>query len=77
MTQRKVLLIGWDAADWNVARPLVEAGKMPALKRLMDAGVSGNLATIRPVLSPMLWPKYGEASKRRLRAVVEMRRLGP
>lgn len=53
--RRKVLLIGWDAADWNVARPLLEQGKMPALKRLMDAGVWGDLATIRPVLSPMLW----------------------
>lgn len=52
---RKVLLIGWDAADWSVARPLLEQGKMPALKRLMDAGVWGDLATIRPVLSPMLW----------------------
>ncbi len=52
---RKVLLIGWDAADWNVARPLIEQGKMPALKRLMDSGVWGDLATIRPVLSPMLW----------------------
>ena len=52
---RKVLLIGWDAADWNVAHPLIEQGKMPALKRLMDSGVWGDLATIRPVLSPMLW----------------------
>ncbi len=52
---RKVLLIGWDAADWSVARPLLAQGKMPALKRLMDAGVWGDLATIRPVLSPMLW----------------------
>ncbi|MEM0965768.1 MAG: alkaline phosphatase family protein [Verrucomicrobiota bacterium] len=55
MPERKVLLIGWDAADWNVALPLVEQGKMPALKRLMDEGVWGNLATVRPVLSPMLW----------------------
>ncbi|MBW7896736.1 MAG: alkaline phosphatase family protein [Opitutaceae bacterium] len=52
---RKVLLIGWDAADWNVARPLLEQGKLPALQRLMAAGVWGDLATIRPVLSPMLW----------------------
>jgi predicted AlkP superfamily phosphohydrolase/phosphomutase/tetratricopeptide (TPR) repeat protein len=55
MPDRKVLLIGWDAADWNIARPLIEQGKMPALKQLMDEGVWGNLATIRPVLSPMLW----------------------
>jgi predicted Zn-dependent protease len=52
---RKLLLIGWDAADWSVARPLMEAGKMPNLQRLCDGGVHGKLATIRPVLSPMLW----------------------
>ncbi|MEO0514950.1 MAG: alkaline phosphatase family protein [Planctomycetota bacterium] len=52
---KRVLLIGWDAADWNFLRPLISAGKMPALARLIENGVSGNLATIRPILSPMLW----------------------
>lgn len=55
MAQNKLLLIGWDAADWKVARPLMDAGKMPALKRLTEEGSWGNLATIRPILSPMLW----------------------
>ncbi len=54
-TKRKLLLIGWDAADWKVALPLVEQGKMPHLKALMQRGVWGRNATIRPVLSPMLW----------------------
>ena len=51
----RVLLIGWDAADWKVIRPLLEAGQMPNLQRLMLQGVHGNLATIYPPLSPMLW----------------------
>lgn len=58
MTERlakKVLLIGWDAADWRVIHPLLEAGKMPALQGLIERGVMGNLATLHPVLSPMLW----------------------
>jgi tetratricopeptide (TPR) repeat protein len=52
---RKVLLIGWDAADWKVIMPLVDAGKMPNLARLIEEGVCGNMATLQPVLSPMLW----------------------
>ena len=52
---RKVLLIGWDAADWKVLHPLLDAGKMPALSRLIDRGVMGNLATLDPPFSPMLW----------------------
>jgi predicted AlkP superfamily phosphohydrolase/phosphomutase/tetratricopeptide (TPR) repeat protein len=49
------MLIGWDAADWKVIRPLLQAGEMPNLARLMASGVHGNLATIYPPLSPMLW----------------------
>jgi predicted AlkP superfamily phosphohydrolase/phosphomutase/tetratricopeptide (TPR) repeat protein len=52
---RKVLVIGWDAADWRAIRPLLEQGKMPNLQRMMDEGVHGNNATLTPVLSPMLW----------------------
>jgi predicted AlkP superfamily phosphohydrolase/phosphomutase/tetratricopeptide (TPR) repeat protein len=52
---KRVLLIGWDAADWKVIRPLLADGKLPTLARLIDGGVSGNLATIQPMLSPMLW----------------------
>jgi hypothetical protein len=44
-----VLLAGWDAADWNVIHPLLIAGEMPNLARLMASGVSGNLATIYPL----------------------------
>jgi predicted AlkP superfamily phosphohydrolase/phosphomutase/tetratricopeptide (TPR) repeat protein len=55
MLKRRVLLIGWDAADWKVIRQLLQAGEMPNLARLMAAGVHGNLATIYPPLSPMLW----------------------
>jgi len=51
----RVLLIGWDAADWKVIQPLLAAGQMPNLARLMAGGVHGNLATLYPVLSPMLW----------------------
>jgi len=52
---KKVLLIGWDGADWQIIRPLIEQGKMPTLQGLLNRGVSGNLATIQPILSPMLW----------------------
>ena len=52
---KKVLLIGWDSADWEMIDPLLQSGQMPALAQLLKGGVRGNLATIQPVLSPMLW----------------------
>jgi predicted AlkP superfamily phosphohydrolase/phosphomutase/tetratricopeptide (TPR) repeat protein len=52
---KKVLLIGWDAADWKLINPLLDKGWMPSLNGLIEGGVMGNLATLRPILSPMLW----------------------
>lgn len=51
----KVLLIGWDAADWKIINPLLDQGLMPTLDDFVNQGVMGNLATLRPILSPMLW----------------------
>ncbi|ETR71293.1 MAG: hypothetical protein OMM_02601 [Candidatus Magnetoglobus multicellularis str. Araruama] len=52
---KKLLLIGWDGADWDVINPLIDAGKMPNLNYLVDNGVVGDLTTLYPELSPMLW----------------------
>lgn len=51
----KVLLIGWDAADWKLINPLLDQGLMPTLDDFINHGVMGNLASLRPMLSPMLW----------------------
>jgi predicted AlkP superfamily phosphohydrolase/phosphomutase len=51
----KVLLVGWDAADWKIIHPLMDQGKMPTVQRIVEQGAMANLATLHPVLSPMLW----------------------
>ena len=53
--RKRVLLIGWDAADWKVIHPLMDAGKMPHLKRLVESGSMAQIATLHPALSPLLW----------------------
>ena len=70
---KKLLLIGWDAADWKVIDELMAEGKMPTLKRMVEEGTSGNLRTLQPPLSPMLWTsiatgKHNDALGRRRRA---------
>lgn len=58
MTQRparKLLILGWDAADWIMIRRLTDKGRMPHLRRLMQGGVHADLATLEPRLSPLLW----------------------
>ena len=53
--KKKVLVIGWDAADWKAIHPLMDAGKMPNLQKLVERGAMGRCATLHPPLSPMLW----------------------
>ena len=62
---KRVLLIGWDGADWKMISPLLEAGYLPNLQTLVERGVMGNLTTLEPILSPLLWTsiatgKYGD-----------------
>src|ERR1041384_2000464 len=63
--QTKVLVLGWDAADWKFISPLIDKGEMPALATLIEKGVMGNIQTLDPPLSPILWTsiatgKYGD-----------------
>ena len=53
--RKRLLLVGWDSADWKIIHPLLDAGELPGLARLVDTGTSGNLTTLEPQLSPMLW----------------------
>lgn len=53
--RKKLLLIGWDAADWKIINPLIDRGLMPSLEKLINSGVMGNIATLDPPLSPILW----------------------
>ncbi len=52
---KKVLLLGWDAADWKVINPLMDKGLMPNMQKLVENGTISNLATLDPAYSPMLW----------------------
>jgi len=52
---RKLLLVGIDSADWKIIQPLIDSGGMPGMQRIVEEGTSGNLTTLEPQLSPMLW----------------------
>ena len=55
MSKRRLLVVGWDSADWKIILPLLRAGQMPMLAKLLAEGSQGNLSTLEPSLSPMLW----------------------
>ncbi len=51
----RLLVVGLDAADWEIIDPLIEQGRMPNLQRLVRDGVRAKLLTISPALSPVVW----------------------
>jgi len=55
MSRPRLLLIGWDSADWKIMHPMIDAGHLPGVARLVESGTSGNITTLEPQLSPMLW----------------------
>lgn len=52
---QRLLILGWDAADWQIIDPLIARGQMPNLAALIAAGTRANLRTMEPKLSPILW----------------------
>jgi predicted AlkP superfamily phosphohydrolase/phosphomutase len=54
----RVLLIGWDGADWRILDPMLEAGILPNLKALIDRGAKGVLRSTVPNHSWSAWPSF-------------------
>jgi predicted AlkP superfamily phosphohydrolase/phosphomutase/tetratricopeptide (TPR) repeat protein len=54
-TLTKVAILGLDGADWEIIDPLIEAGELPTLAGLRERGAWGNLKSMQPMLSPLLW----------------------
>jgi hypothetical protein len=51
----RVVVLGWDGASWQLALPLLRAGRLPNLESLMANGAYGNLDTIEPTYSTVIW----------------------
>ncbi|MFQ5876237.1 MAG: alkaline phosphatase family protein [Acidobacteriota bacterium] len=54
-TGTKVAIIGLDGADWQIIGPLIEEGSLPNLAALREHGAWGNMKSMKPTLSPLLW----------------------
>jgi predicted AlkP superfamily phosphohydrolase/phosphomutase len=54
----RVLVIGLDGGTFSIVDPLIEAGRLPNLKRLIDSGVRAPLLSTRPPLTPVAWGAF-------------------
>ena len=54
----RVLVVGWDGADWEILDPLLEAGELPALGGLIERGRKGVSRSCLPSHSWAAWPTF-------------------
>lgn len=55
---KRVLIIGWDGVDWKVLRPMLDAGELPNLSKLIDRGAYGDCLSTVPSHSWCAWPSF-------------------
>ena len=51
----RVVVVGWDGADWKYLDPLLKAGTLPNLRALIGKGRTWNLDPYEPMASPLIW----------------------
>jgi predicted AlkP superfamily phosphohydrolase/phosphomutase len=58
MKKPKIVIIGLDAATWVLIRPWAAEGLLPSLSKLIEGGVSGDLQSAIPPLTPPAWTSF-------------------
>jgi predicted AlkP superfamily phosphohydrolase/phosphomutase len=54
----RVLIVGWDGADWEILDPLLAAGDLPNLAALIERGRRGVSRSCLPSHSWAAWPTF-------------------
>jgi len=56
--KRKVIVIGFDGATFDIIKPMVKNGKLPNFAKMMQNGVHGNLRSTIPPTSAPAWTSF-------------------
>jgi predicted AlkP superfamily phosphohydrolase/phosphomutase len=59
----KLLVFGIDAASWVVLDPIIKAGHLPTIEKLIENGTKKSLETLSPTVSVMLWTTIATGMK--------------
>jgi tetratricopeptide (TPR) repeat protein len=51
----KVFILGLDALDWLIYEEVARTHPLPNLKKVRDGGAWGDLLSIEPLISPLIW----------------------
>jgi predicted AlkP superfamily phosphohydrolase/phosphomutase len=73
----RILVLGLDGATFDLLDPWLEAGDLPHLAALRDGGVSGDLLSVIPPLSPPAWSTAATGVNPGAHGVFDFFRLDP
>jgi predicted AlkP superfamily phosphohydrolase/phosphomutase len=59
--ESRVIIIGFDGVDPDLARELMDEGKLPNLSALAEQGTFSDLGTTNPAESPVSWASFATA----------------
>jgi hypothetical protein len=63
-TSQHVFVLGLDGLAWEIVDPMVAAGRLPNLARVIERGRSFDLETILPTYSPVIWTSIATGKDR-------------
>ena len=54
----RLLIVGWDGADWDILRPLMDQGELPTLSSMVEEGATADLLSTIPYQSWSAWSTF-------------------
>jgi predicted AlkP superfamily phosphohydrolase/phosphomutase len=54
----RLLVVGWDGADWDILRPLMDRGDLPTLSAMVAEGATADLLSTIPYQSWSAWSTF-------------------
>lgn len=74
---QRTLLVGFDAACWEYLQPMLDAGRLPHLQKLMDSGSAGVLHSTMPPWTPTAWSSIVTGKNAGKHGIFDMMRHRP
>lgn len=73
----RLLIIGLDGATFDVLDPMMQAGRMPQLKALIDSGARGVLESTQPPITPAAWTTFLTGKGPGRHGIIDFERYDP
>jgi hypothetical protein len=67
----KVVIIGSDAFDWQIYQEISRQRPMPNIEKLIAEGATGDLISIEPLVSPMIWTTMATGVEPHIHGIID------